>query len=118
MTLCDRRRTAPNVETTTERPAGQWRGRHPPGERTHERIRSRLRRTTQLVATLALASATLPAFAQAQAQAVNAYSIWPENWARPMFEEFEKATRIKVNFVRFSSAEAPASSTWCRTSGC
>jgi iron(III) transport system substrate-binding protein len=39
---------------------------------------------------------------------VNAYSIWPENWARPMFEEFEKATGIKVNFVRFSSGEALA----------
>ncbi len=39
---------------------------------------------------------------------VNVYSIWPENWARPMFEEFEKATGIKVNFVRFSSGEALA----------
>lgn len=41
-------------------------------------------------------------------QTVNAYSIWPENWARPMFEEFTKATGIKVNFVRFSSGEALA----------
>jgi len=41
-------------------------------------------------------------------QALNAYSIWPENWARPMFEEFTKATGIKVNFVRFSSGEALA----------
>jgi iron(III) transport system substrate-binding protein len=46
-----------------------------------------------------------PAFA---AETLNAYSIWPENWARPMFEEFEKATGIKVNFVRFSSGEALA----------
>jgi len=53
---------------------------------------------------LALLSA-LPARA---ADVVNAYSIWPENWARPMFEEFEKATGIKVNFVRFSSGEALA----------
>jgi len=44
---------------------------------------------------------------QAQ-QTLNAYSIWPENWARPMFEEFEKATGVKVNFVRFSSGEALA----------
>jgi iron(III) transport system substrate-binding protein len=44
----------------------------------------------------------------AVAQTVNVYSIWPENWARPMFEEFEKATGIKVNFVRFSSGEALA----------
>lgn len=44
-----------------------------------------------------------------QAQnSLNAYSIWPENWARPMFEEFEKATGIHVNFIRFSSGEALA----------
>jgi iron(III) transport system substrate-binding protein len=42
------------------------------------------------------------------ADSVNVYSIWPENWARPMFQEFEKATGIKVNFVRFSSGEALA----------
>jgi iron(III) transport system substrate-binding protein len=42
------------------------------------------------------------------AENVNAYSIWPENWARPMFEEFEKATGIHVNFLRFSSGEALA----------
>jgi iron(III) transport system substrate-binding protein len=56
------------------------------------------------LAMLALAAA-LPA---AAAETLNAYSIWPENWARPMFEEFEKATGIKVNFVRFSSGEALA----------
>jgi len=54
---------------------------------------------------LCLLLAALPARA---ADTVNAYSIWPENWARPMFEEFEKATGIKVNFVRFSSGEALA----------
>ena len=42
------------------------------------------------------------------AEALNAYSIWPENWARPMFEEFEKSTGIHVNFIRFSSGEALA----------
>ncbi len=42
------------------------------------------------------------------AENLNAYSIWPENWARPMFQEFEKATGIKVNFIRFSSGEALA----------
>ena len=56
-----------------------------------------------LVALCALAwSVTAPA------QTLNAYSIWPENWAKPMFEEFEKATGIKVTFVRFSSGEALA----------
>ena len=54
--------------------------------------------------TLALLGAT-PALG---ADTLNVYSIWPENWARPMFEEFEKATGIKVNFVRFSSGEALA----------
>jgi iron(III) transport system substrate-binding protein len=59
----------------------------------------------RLACALALAALSLPALAQ---QTLNAYSIWPENWARPMFEEFEKATGIKVNFVRFSSGEALA----------
>jgi iron(III) transport system substrate-binding protein len=59
----------------------------------------------RLLCGLALAALSLPALAQ---QTLNAYSIWPENWARPMFEEFEKATGIKVNFVRFSSGEALA----------
>jgi len=62
-----------------------------------------------LAASLVLACvvgwAAAPAFA---ADTVNVYSIWPENWARPMFQEFEKATGIKVNFVRFSSGEALA----------
>src|SRR5438067_1788573 len=53
----------------------------------------------------ALAGVVPPAFA---ADTLNVYSIWPENWARPMFEEFEKASGIKVNFVRFSSGEALA----------
>ena len=46
--------------------------------------------------------------AASAAETVNAYSIWPENWARPMLQEFEKATGIKVNFLRFSSGEALA----------
>ena len=57
---------------------------------------------------LAGAVAVLGAAHAPAAETVNAYSIWPENWARPMFEEFEKATGIKVNFVRFSSGEALA----------
>ena len=46
--------------------------------------------------------------AASAADPVNVYTIWPENYARPMFEEFEKATGIKVNFIRFSSGEALA----------
>jgi len=69
-------------------------------------IVTRWLRSTVTLALLALTlGASLPSVA---ADAVNVYSIWPENWARPMFEEFEKATGIKVNFVRFSSGEALA----------
>src|SRR5215218_8272689 len=64
----------------------------------------------KMLRTAALALAGwLGGLAAAQAaDPVNVYSIWPENWARPMFEEFEKATGIKVNFLRFSSGEALA----------
>lgn len=55
---------------------------------------------------IALAVLVVPAVSLAAGTTLNAYSIWPENWARPMFEEFEKATGIHVNFVRFSSGEA------------
>ena len=58
-----------------------------------------------VVLSLALLGAAVPARA---AETVNVYSIWPENWAKPMFEEFEKATGIHVNFLRFSSGEALA----------
>src|SRR5713226_8326444 len=60
-----------------------------------------VRRT--LVMLLTVVALAAPARA---ADSLNAYSIWPENWARPMLQEFEKATGIKVNFVRFSSGEA------------
>ena len=46
-----------------------------------------------------------PAFAD---DTLNAYSIWPENYARPMMEAFEKASGIHVKFIRFSSGEALA----------
>ena len=49
----------------------------------------------------------MPAAATAQ-ETLNVYSIWPENWARPMLQEFEAASGIKVNFLRFSSGEALA----------
>ena len=35
-----------------------------------------------------MAIALLPLGAAGAADTVNAYSIWPENWARPMFQEF------------------------------
>jgi iron(III) transport system substrate-binding protein len=61
--------------------------------------------TLRWLSAVALSVFALAANAQGT---VNVYSIWPENWARPMFEEFEKATGVKVNFVRFSSGEALA----------
>ena len=62
-------------------------------------------RMSRLVALAAWRSASAPRRGR---ETLNVYSIWPENWARPMFEEFEKATGIQVNFVRFSSGEALA----------
>lgn len=54
-------------------------------------------------------AAWLVGLASAQAaDPINVYTIWPENYARPMFQEFEKQTGIKVNFLRFSSGEALA----------
>ena len=57
---------------------------------------------------LLFCAALLAAPAARAAETLNVYSIWPENWARPMFVEFEKASGIKVNFIRFSSGEALA----------
>jgi iron(III) transport system substrate-binding protein len=57
---------------------------------------------------MGLWSLVLFAGAAQAAETLNVYSIWPENWARPMFQEFEQATGIKVNFLRFSSGEALA----------
>ena len=69
------------------------------------RLRRRILGWAVLLVLPALTLFGAPVFA---AETLNVYSIWPENWARPMFEEFEKATGIKVNFVRFSSGEALA----------
>jgi iron(III) transport system substrate-binding protein len=66
------------------------------------------RGASRLAASVITCALALGAATAAVAAEVNAYSIWPENWARPMFEEFEKATGIKVNVVRFSSGEALA----------
>src|SRR5207244_8523144 len=62
---------------------------------------------------LAAAGLTAALFAPAAsparaADAVNVYSIWPENYARPMLDAFEKASGISVRFIRFSSGEALA----------
>ena len=66
---------------------------------------ARIDRRGVLLGTLATPFVLNRAFA---ADTVRAYSIWPENYAHPMFEAFEKARGIHVNFVRFSSGEALA----------
>ena len=67
---------------------------------------------TQSIGAACLIAARLPrrscCAAHSPPKAVRAYSIWPENYARPMLEAFEKASGIHVNFVRFSSGEALA----------
>jgi iron(III) transport system substrate-binding protein len=65
-------------------------------------------RSVWWLAALILTWAAVAASPARAADTLNAYSIWPENWARPMLQEFEKASGIKVNFVRFSSGEALA----------
>ena len=62
-------------------------------------------RRAALAAGLAILGLVPAANAQ---ETLNVYSIWPENWARPMLQEFEAATGVKVNFLRFSSGEALA----------
>lgn len=57
---------------------------------------------------LLLAGCMVGSAAARAADPINVYTIWPENYARPMFQEFEKQTGIKVNFLRFSSGEALA----------
>ena len=64
-----------------------------------------LSRRTLLGSMLAAPLIARPAFAD---DTLNAYSIWPENYARPMMEAFEKASGIHVKFIRFSSGEALA----------
>ncbi|MBI1774210.1 MAG: ABC transporter substrate-binding protein [Proteobacteria bacterium] len=72
----------------------------------HDRSNAaRISRRSFLGATLA---APFLARAARAATSLNAYSIWPENYARPMMDAFEKASGIHVNFIRFSSGEALA----------
>ena len=65
----------------------------------------RARHALRLACGLVACVVALPSLA---AEMLNVYSIWGEDWARPMFEEFEKASGVTVNFVRLSSGEALA----------
>ncbi len=58
-----------------------------------------------LVGAALSASVARPSWA---AGTLNAYSIWPENYARPVFQAFQAATGIDVKFIRLSSGEALA----------
>ncbi|MEA4884744.1 MAG: ABC transporter substrate-binding protein [Clostridia bacterium] len=42
------------------------------------------------------------------ASVLDVYSIWPESFCTPMFQEFTAKTGIKINFVRHSSGEVLA----------
>ena len=68
----------------------------------------KLLRSTLVALALGLAGGLAGTTGAQAADPVNVYTIWPENYARPMFLEFEKQTGIKVNFLRFSSGEALA----------
>src|SRR5580693_8027398 len=72
-----------------------------------------MRRSSFLRACLAAAGLSAALVAQSAnparaADTLNVYSIWPENYARPMLDAFEKASGINVKFIRFSSGEALA----------
>lgn len=73
--------------------------------------RSKMRRPPHRLTRRAFVASGLASLLPARAKAADtlkAYSIWPENYARPMMEAFEKASGIHVNFIRFSSGEALA----------
>jgi len=50
-----------------------------------------LRALRAAAAALAVCTLALLGVPAASAAEVNVYSIWPENWARPMLQEFEAA---------------------------
>jgi iron(III) transport system substrate-binding protein len=77
------------------------------GERADTILKIDRRSLVLGVLTAPLAAPFVVGRAQA-ADSLKAYSIWPENYARPMLEAFEKASGIHVNFIRFSSGEALA----------
>src|SRR3954447_22669045 len=76
-----------------------------PAPRPETLASAKVDRRGVLIGALAAPFVVRRAFA---AETVRAYAIWPENYARPMLEAFEKTSGIHVNFVRFSSGEALA----------
>ena len=64
-------------------------------------------RTTVLAAAL-LGILLLAVSGVGGASVLDVYSIWPESFCTPMFQEFTAKTGIKINFVRHSSGEVLA----------
>jgi iron(III) transport system substrate-binding protein len=87
---------------------GTCEGHSVPADRMRDRCLAPMSRWQRIIAVVLMAIASGWMMPAAAADSINAYSIWPENWARPMLQEFEAATGIKVNFLRFSSGEALA----------
>jgi iron(III) transport system substrate-binding protein len=87
---------------------GTCEGHSVPADRMRDRCLAPMSRWQRIIAVVLMAIAPGWMMPAAAADSINAYSIWPENWARPMLQEFEAATGIKVNFLRFSSGEALA----------
>jgi iron(III) transport system substrate-binding protein len=87
----------------------RWEEAMPPGAKPAvDPARSKASHPTRRTFVASALAAPFLGRAARAAGALNAYSIWPENYARPMMEAFEKASGIRVNFVRFSSGEALA----------
>jgi iron(III) transport system substrate-binding protein len=76
--------------------------------RSADSTSSRTRRLSRRTLLGSMLAAPFVARQAPAAEMLNAYSIWPENYARPMMEAFEKASGIRVKFIRFSSGEALA----------
>ncbi|MGH7056405.1 MAG: ABC transporter substrate-binding protein [Acetobacteraceae bacterium] len=62
----------------------------------------------RLLAAGTAAAIFAPAVTSRAAGVLNAYSIWPDTWARPVLSAFGKQSGIHVNFLRFSSGVALA----------
>jgi spermidine/putrescine-binding protein len=69
------------------------------------------RRVASKALLIALLGLALPSAVAAQ-KSLNVYSIWSENWARPMLQEFEAASGIKVKAAGRYSIDIPTPRLW------
>src|SRR4051812_28748078 len=90
-----RRRSDDRVDHMARRAAAHF-GYDSRTSQPEEESMKRFERTWQRACIASLSALmsmiTLVATDARAADTLNVYSIWPENWARPMFEEFEKAS--------------------------